>query len=831
MGRNRACSLITILVVCAALSCGVVRQGGPGGGGKAAPSPAEMQRILYAELARLGVDPARAASAAPLGKTDFTFDLGADVVDPDGAGPLPPTELVLQWTERLIGDYDQNGEVNLSDLAPIASRFGDSLTYRAPVGPVTWWPQGDAWDDGGAGAGNPPAAGSPALDWRLARVDGDNNGAVTLADITPIAQHWKEHVNAYQVWCMGPGPGNFVRLLYPANPLAPLSVLRADTYPAGGTSPDPLRPMCYSLVDVPVAPGIYEYYVVPVDYINDFTYNLGPASNHVTVNYTAAGGAVNQPPTVVLTATPPTGPAPLTVTWDASMSYDPDGSITKFEWDLDQDGTFDYDSGMTTSYDRGYITTGTYTFSVQVTDDQGATSSTTASVTVTPGPGGNQPPTAWLVANPPSGPAPLTVTWDASGSTDPDNNIDHYMWDRDGDGTCEWTDDATLEKTYTLTGTYSMKVIAQDTYDAQSPPATAWVEVTSGTPFWHHYSLDLHGSDFTGASLALIAGHPAVSYVDTTRMRLVYVRATDNRGDAWDTPIDVVDLQPEGGGFTCLADVNGRPGISYVKELPATFLSELHFTRAKDDTGSSWAAVDVIVDDVLEIMENSLAVVNGNPAIAYFEWTNKQVHYIRSADSDGQSWGADVYVDGTRNPCLRVVDGSPAIASRGINSGLYYHRAADANGDYPSSWIAEGSIGLSVGGGAPRSDSLCVVSGQPAIAYDDSYGGVNALRFVRATDMKGGAWDAPVQVLTGGLGFGWPCALLEIATYPLVIYRDEQNTELRSTQGHDSAGAAWYQPMFVEDTAAGAELSAALINGSPAAAYCSTYKVEYAVLY
>ena len=52
--------------------------------------------------------------------------------------------------------------------------------------------------------------------------------------------------------------------------------------------------------------------------------------------------SANQPPTAVATATPTTGPAPLTVTFDGTGSTDPDGGDTlTYAWDLDGDGAYD----------------------------------------------------------------------------------------------------------------------------------------------------------------------------------------------------------------------------------------------------------------------------------------------------------------------------------------------------------------------------------------------------------------------------------------------------------------------------------------------------------
>jgi PKD repeat protein len=89
----------------------------------------------------------------------------------------------------------------------------------------------------------------------------------------------------------------------------------------------------------------------------------------------------------------------------------------------------------------------------------------------------NQPPTAAITANPTSGPVPLTVSLDGTGSSDPEGRPLTYSWDLDGDGVFGDATGPTASYTYTTAGEYhpSLRVT-----DDQGATDTASVTVTAG---------------------------------------------------------------------------------------------------------------------------------------------------------------------------------------------------------------------------------------------------------------------------------------------------------------------------------------------------------------
>ena len=146
----------------------------------------QLEGLLLEELARLGKDPARGVSSPPSGNGNAVFNLAVSALAPDGAGEPGSSQLIFY--PRMIGDYDGNGEVGISDITPLGLLFGETVEYDDPDlhEGFAFWPAGDPDGDGRA-------------NWLKARVDGDGNGEINTADITPIAIHFGEHADGWRV--------------------------------------------------------------------------------------------------------------------------------------------------------------------------------------------------------------------------------------------------------------------------------------------------------------------------------------------------------------------------------------------------------------------------------------------------------------------------------------------------------------------------------------------------------------------------------------------------------------------------------------------------------
>ncbi len=162
------------------------------------------------------------------------------------------------------------------------------------------------------------------------------------------------------------------------------------------------------------------------------------ASSSVTV-------VANTAPSAAFT----TATSGLSVSTDAAASTDTDGTIASYAWEFG-DGTIG--SGATATH--AYAAEGTYTVRLTVTDDQGATGTTTREVTVVRPP----EPAADSGLRQQRGRS-STVALDASASTDPDGTIASYAWDF-GDGTTGTG--GTTSHTYAPPGGYDVTLTVTD---------------------------------------------------------------------------------------------------------------------------------------------------------------------------------------------------------------------------------------------------------------------------------------------------------------------------------------------------------------------------------
>ncbi len=158
-------------------------------------------------------------------------------------------------------------------------------------------------------------------------------------------------------------------------------------------------------------------------------------------------GSPNQPPVAAFTSSCSALSCGLT-----STSSDPDGSIGTYHWDF---GDGQMSPVQNPSHDYGVA--GTYPVTLTVTDDQGATNTTSQPLTVA---AANQPPVAAFT----SSCSALTCGF-TSTSSDPDGSISAYSWTF-GDGAISAAQNP--GHTYGASGTYTVTLQVTDDQGAMN---------------------------------------------------------------------------------------------------------------------------------------------------------------------------------------------------------------------------------------------------------------------------------------------------------------------------------------------------------------------------
>jgi glucose/arabinose dehydrogenase len=140
-------------------------------------------------------------------------------------------------------------------------------------------------------------------------------------------------------------------------------------FPSATGVPDPATRKTFVLnaatpVDLKIGPGGDLFYVdIAAGAIHRIIFNSG-----------------NEPPDAVATASPDSGRSPLSVTFDATRSRDPEGGALRYDWDLDGNGQFG--DATIASPTHTYTANGTYIVTLRVTDVGGLRDTATVRITV-----------------------------------------------------------------------------------------------------------------------------------------------------------------------------------------------------------------------------------------------------------------------------------------------------------------------------------------------------------------------------------------------------------------------------------------------------------------
>ncbi|MBN2134562.1 MAG: PKD domain-containing protein [Acidobacteria bacterium] len=453
-------------------------------------------------------------------------------------------------------------------------------------------------------------------------------------------------------------------------------------------------------------------------------------------------GVSNEAPTVSITATPTSGQAPLTVTFD-STADDPDGnnSFITYNWD------FGNSSGTSSAADPTYTYTaaGTYTATCRVTDSGTPAATATDTIVITVA-AGNSAPTLTLSADQTMGSTPLTVNFTAVGN---DINGDGltYEWNF-GDGssttatqnpTHTYTADGTYVATCTVTDDGSPNLSTTDNLtiyvgnmwidDFEDANVSDWTFKTASrwtTPSFNS-SIRLYGSNLNLSDPWEFAIAPAISeFTDTGDIEYDMYIATSTDGVQYYFVFDYVNAN----NFAYIRVYYNKAKIKYGRMVAGTETEIATVDVTKNWNWAAWnnfrfeidsGVVDLYVDGThIYGPMNFGTITSGKHGIglyyaqAYID--NYQVTFLGSAPSN-QSPTLNITASPTAgNATLTVNFTSTADDPDGENSAITY---AWNFGDSGTSTAANPTHSYTSTG---TYTATCVItdSGTPALTAQDT---------------------------------------------------------------------------------------------------------------
>lgn len=195
------------------------------------------------------------------------------------------------------------------------------------------------------------------------------------------------------------------------------------------------------------------------------------------------GGVAPEPLEVALSVTPTAGSVPLEVTFNARTSISdalPQTDILTYTFDFDDGETIALTGSDNLDISHTYQVPGVYEAQVIVRDEDGNLARSSTVITANAPTPPQQGPQAVLNASTAQGSAPLTVTFDATGSQDSDGQLTAYTWDF-GDGAS--ASGAQVSHTFNQDGTYVVVLtVTNDDGEMATARQTITVGVSNNEP-------------------------------------------------------------------------------------------------------------------------------------------------------------------------------------------------------------------------------------------------------------------------------------------------------------------------------------------------------------
>jgi len=394
------------------------------------------------------------------------------------------------------------------------------------------------------------------------------------------------------------------------------------------------------------AAGNYTPYVTVTD--------DGGKSNIDTTS--AAIDAANLPPTADAGGSY-SGVVGLEVIFDGSASEDAEGPITSYEWNFG-DGT----TGTGATVSHVYTNAGTFTAVLGVTDEGGLTGTDMAQVTVV---AGNQPPVA-DPGGPYDGVANEPVSFDGSGSSDPEGEPLQYDWDF-GDGKTGTA--ATPSHTYTAAGSYVVTLTVTDDQGVSDSETTgAQIDAANQRPV-----ADANGPYSGMVNVAVSFDGSASSDADGTIVAWNWDFGDGNSG----TGAMPSNSYAAAGNYTVTLTVTDDEGATSAEAFSTATIDAPNAPPVADANGPYVGKVDVAVTF------DGSASDDPDGSVVRYDWD----YGDGTVENDAGPTPSHTYAAlGAYDVVLTVVDNdgdsAPASTRAIISDGVNLPPVADADGPY-----------------------------------------------------------------------------------------------------------------------------------------------------
>ena len=325
-------------------------------------------------------------------------------------------------------------------------------------------------------------------------------------------------------------------------------------------------------------------------------------------------GTTVDTPTALITASTTSGNGPLLVSFDGSGSTDPNGDVLTYLWDLG--------NGVTktgAAIDHEFTEFGDQLVTLTVSDPSGNTDTDTITITVTDP---NQPPVASFVVDTDTAIAPATLTFDASSSTDPNNDTLTYTWDF---GNGDTATGVTTSYLFNTVGTFTVQLTVND--GKLDDSVTKTITITDGNP------IASITADVTSGIAPLIVNFDATGSLDPQGNVLSYA------WDFGDTNTGTGELATHtftsAGIYTVVLTVDNGQGGTDTASVTITVTDEpvVSDLAIEYKDGGRGNTADNMINPHLRIVNNS------NQAVAYSDLTIR--YWFTSEENNNLNFWCD----------------------------------------------------------------------------------------------------------------------------------------------------------------------------------------------